>query len=110
MSYARATYTTTEYAGESFTKEIKKQSGAEWGATETGVYEIYDANGVLVSSGGATKSADNLTLTFTVPYSDTVDFVGNYLLLFYLQDTSDPQVKDVVLEYKIQYLERKGTS
>ena len=108
MSYTKASYTATEYAGESFTKEVKKQSGETWATNETGSYEMYDTAGTMVASGDAVKSGDELSLTFTVPATDTTSFIGSYLLLFYLKDTGDTNIKDVILEYTITYKEKKG--
>lgn len=92
-----------EYQGESFTKGLGKTSGAIWSAEEIGTYELIGDAGNIVSTGVLTKSADNLSLIATIPSSDTTSLVGNYLLLYNLKDSTDPEFSDVIGEYKMSY-------
>ena len=108
MPFAKVSYTASEYAGESFTKEVAKQDNSEWASNESGLYEMYDTGGSLVSHGDAVKTSDNLKLVFTVPATDTASFTGSYLLLFYLTDSNDANIKDVVVEYVITYKAKQG--
>lgn len=97
-----------EYQGESFTKGLGKTSGAIWSVEEIGTYELIDGTGNVVSSGALTKSADNLSLIATIPSGDTADLLGDFLLLYNLNDSIDVNFSDVIGEYKMSYKERKA--
>lgn len=96
-----------EYPGESFTKTLGKGNGGAWSDTEGANYEMFNSEATLVSSGGLAKSADDLTMTFTVPQADTAALDGNCLLLVYLTDTADPTMNDVIAEYHMEYRAKK---
>jgi len=109
MAYYTHTGSKTEYQGESFTKTIYKDSGEAWGDNEAANYELVDTAGAQKSTGSLTKVESNLGLTFTVPDTDTAALTGNHKLLVHLTDTIITTFDDIIVDYDLDYVERKST-
>ena len=116
MGFVKHTGSKTKYQGTSFTRSIEATTKDEnnvvssraWEDNEVGNYEMTDKDGNVVSSGDLMKSADKLSLTFTVPDSTTTSFLGKYLIIAYLTDTADEDINEEIAEYNMTYLDKKA--
>ena len=97
-----------EWQGESYSKPFNKSSGTVWLPEDTGYHELLDTEGLVVSTGALTQSADNLALIFFVPSSDTVALEGRYRLLIHLTNSSNVELDDVLIEFEIIYSIKKA--
>ena len=98
-----------EYQGESFYRELGKSDGSIWSSTESTYCELLRRSGGITYTIPLNRSSDHKRMLLEIPASVTTPIVGQYLLLVYLLDSLDPEIKDVVAEYKIEYLKREAT-
>jgi len=109
MAYVEYYKEETEYQGESFIKSLYKKTKQIWDINEVGTYTLTDTFGSVLLNGNLVKSADKLSLTVALGSTDTASLLGVYKLLVYLEDTVNSELKDVLAEYKITYIETKAT-
>ena len=103
MGYAKFIGVAEEYVGTSFSRTLVKEDGTNWDTNDTARYAIYDCNGNTVASGDLTKS-DPATFTLLVSKTTTTGITpGDYLLIVYLENVSNPDVSDVIAEYRITW-------
>jgi hypothetical protein len=109
MSYVKQSDSIEEYIGESFVADfIKEGDNNPWLIGELLEAIVYDSMGTPVFLGGGTKSDDNMNIRIVVPYNITQDFSEDqYLILVYLVDSTNPDIRDVIAEYKVKYLKPK---
>ena len=108
MAFIKWLGSATEYQGESFTKSLTKDDDSIWEANETAEFQMTDVDGLEVASGSLVKSADDLSLTFTLGSTDTTALLGQYLLLVYITDTVDAEVHSVIAKYTMTYIDKKA--
>ena len=96
MSFAKKVGVVTEYQGESFTRSLYREDNTTWDAVHGGTFEMFNTAGVVVADGTLIKSGDDLSLTFKVTKTQTVNLVGEHLLLAHLPDSGDVEFDDVI--------------
>lgn len=109
MGYEKIVKNSKEFAGESFSESISKNSGSVWNVNETATYSMYDKNGAISGvTGVLVTSDDKKSIGFTIPKTDTVALLGHHKVLVELGDSEDVNISDVIAEYNIEYLARKA--
>ena len=103
MSYTKFVGVANEIKGTSFTRSIYREDNGDWDVNETARYSIYDCNGTEVANGQLTKP-DTKTLLLVVSKNVTSALDdGNYLLLVYLENTTQPDLSEIIAEYRITW-------
>ena len=97
-----------EYQGESYYRTLGKSNGAIWTSTETTYLELLRRSGGIAYTAALDKSNDNKQMIMKIPGSVTSNIIGPYLILVYLLDAADPNIKDVVAKYEIEYSKREA--
>ena len=108
MYYKKLEIVDEEYQGESYYRKLGKSDGSIWSSTESTYLQLLRRSGGIAYTTSLDRSNDNLQMILEIPRSVTENILGPYLLLVYLVDAADPEIKDIVAEYKIEYLKREA--
>lgn len=103
MSYAKKLGSADLLQNSSFTVSLSRDDDLAWGATEHGVFIMTDEQNVEIINQPMVKSGDNLTLTFQVDSSESVDLLGKYRILAWQRDTNDPNINVPIADYSLNY-------
>lgn len=109
MAYVKTMQVATLYQGTSYTQSLVKSDGSTWAPDERLNYKMTDETNVIVSQGDLIRSGDDLSYTFTIPASDTISLLGDYLLLVYQTDITNANVNVPVAQYDITYITTGAT-
>ena len=105
MHYKPLSAKESEFPGESFGRDLKKDDNSLWGSTEGAYYEMFNSAGELIVTNTLVKSADELLLTFFIEKEVTEPLIGNHRLLVHATDSDNLSFDDVIAEYKIEYIQ-----
>jgi len=108
MGFVKLTRVKTEYAGESITEAISRTDGAVWDSELSAKYTLYTNDGSEVAADVLARSTDDKQFLLKVSKTITAPLDGRYLLLVELVNSTDTDISDVIAEYNITFLKRKG--
>ena len=99
MAYKYAKLTKKIKEARSFTATVTKTSA--FPANEEFAFIMKDQDDAIVTSGDAIKTNSDKSVTFTIPYTDTVGLLGEYVVYLYYTDTNNVDIKADIREYSI---------
>ena len=108
MTYVKIEDEVEKYQGTSFSRTLHKGDGSEWTSDETANFVVTDKSANVVASGDLTKDGSNTQISFMLGDTETVKFIGEYLLLVHLIDASEPEVNVILAEYHLTFLNKKA--
>ena len=103
MSFVRYIGADTKYQGTSFIRTLTRKDKLAWAPTQTSHWELVDENEVAVLSGTLTKVNGDFGFYLEIADEVTTSLEGAYLLVAYLEDSSNTAADDIMMEYTIVY-------
>lgn len=108
MEYTKVEDIIKTYQGTSFSRTLKKGNGDTWADNELANFVVTDKSANVSTSGDLERDGSETQLSFTLSDDETAKFIGDYLLLVHLIDTTDPEIDIIIAEYHLEFLNKKA--
>lgn len=103
MSFQRYIGADTKYQGTSFIRTLTRKDKLVWAPTHTARWVLVDDTEAIILSGTLDKVNGDFGFYLEMADEDTVALEGVYLLVAYLEDSSNTSADDIIMEYTLVY-------
>ena len=108
MFYEGLEVSDCKYQCTSHYRLLSRSDGQPFSATESAYCELKSRSGRVAFTAVLSKTPDNLSFRLMVPDTATENILGPYLILVFLEDSTDSNIHDELAKYEIEYTKKEA--